>query len=144
MKEPFLSSFLEKIKLWYVLILNYFKFFLSSGDLAEETLLENASITTGVVKLHGSMDIILTPLFLESFQKWNILEYILNIYHMYNIPLFNIYWNINLIYSVYKCTLLKKKSRKIHEEWHFNSIGRMIFRQPDPFLKSYNITLYVM
>ena len=109
MKEPFLSSFLEKIKLWYVLILNYFKFFLSSGDLAEETLLENASITTGVVKLHGSMDIILTPLFLESFQKWNILEYILNIYHMYNIPLFKIYWNINLIYSVYKCTLLKKK-----------------------------------
>ncbi|XP_065930911.1 bridge-like lipid transfer protein family member 1 isoform X5 [Magallana gigas] len=42
----------------------------SQGDTVEETLLENASITTGVVKLHGSMDITLTPLFLESFQRY--------------------------------------------------------------------------
>ncbi|XP_062586140.1 bridge-like lipid transfer protein family member 1 isoform X2 [Saccostrea cucullata] len=41
-----------------------------NGVMAEETLLENASITTGVVKLHGSMDITITPLFLESFTRY--------------------------------------------------------------------------
>ncbi|XP_056013431.1 bridge-like lipid transfer protein family member 1 isoform X4 [Ostrea edulis] len=40
------------------------------GKMMEDTLLENASITTGVVKLHSSVDITLTPLFLESFKRY--------------------------------------------------------------------------
>lgn len=57
---------------WYSFVLINFKVLIKLiflGDTVEETLLENASITTGVVKLHGSMDITLTPLFLESFQR---------------------------------------------------------------------------
>ncbi|KAK3100226.1 hypothetical protein FSP39_016558 [Pinctada imbricata] len=36
----------------------------------EQSLLDNASITTAVVKMTGSMDIVLTPLLLESIQRY--------------------------------------------------------------------------
>lgn len=57
-----------KIAKYYKLFKMYMFMFIEDPD---NSLPENASITTAVVKVRGSMNVMLTPLFLESFQRYD-------------------------------------------------------------------------